>query len=373
MPKKAAKKTSAKKVPAKKTVTKPVKKAAPKVVKKVAAKKDIKKKVAAKPVKKPVKEVNKPVKKIVAKKIAPKKEVKKIAPQKKEIAKKEVAKKEILKAEEKKSSLAKTILAKHSIKKNKAEKEAEAPKVDAKKDMMQKGIIVRKSDGKNKITFKIGDYAVYPSHGIGKIIDIEKTNILNQEFKCYLMFFEKEKLTIKIPMNSAEKIGLRSLISRDQMDEVFSILRSGVKKLKGMWSRRAQEYETKINSGDIILLAEVLRDLTRDIEDSERSYSERIIYETAIYRLAAEYSVIYAIPFEEAKDKIITIAKDKLGSEPRTMQKDEFDEFDLDEKGVKGEDEDEESEDEDEEEEEDDDFDYDDDEDDDAPRKKRKK
>ncbi len=224
------------------------------------------------------------------------------------------------------------------------------------------------------MTFKVGDYAVYPSHGVGKIVGIEKTTILGQDFSCYLMLFEREKLTIKIPMNSAEKIGLRTLISKSQMDEVFVILRSGVKKLKGMWSRRAQEYETKINSGDIILLAEVLRDLTRDIEDSERSYSERIIYETAIYRLASEYSVIYGVSFEEAKDKVTVTAKDKLNSESKTAQKDEFDEFDIE--GEENEDEeDEENEDEDEDEEdEDDDFDYgDDDDDDDAPKKRKKK
>jgi CarD family transcriptional regulator len=353
MPKKAAKKIAPKKVAAKKTkpvvTKKPVKKAAPKPVKKVAPKKVVKKVEPKKIVKKPAKKI----------------EQKKITPAKKEI--KETKKEEILP----RGSLAKTILAKHSTKKSKAEKEAEEAKVEVKKDMMQKGIIVRRSDGRNKITFKVGDYAVYPSHGIGKIVDIEKTIILNQEFKCYLMYFEKEKLTIKIPMNSAEKIGLRGLISKDQMDEVFVILRSGVKKLKGMWSRRAQEYETKINSGDIILLAEVLRDLTRDIEDSERSYSERIIYETAIHRLACEYSVIYGIPFEEAKEKIVTIAKDKLGSETRSNQKDEFDEFDL-EKGSDSEDDDEEENEDEEDEDEDDDFDYDDD-DDDAPKKKKRK
>src|SRR3989338_4965535 len=194
--------------------------------------------------------------------------------------------------------------------------------------------IIKKFDDRprtdrSKITFKVGDYAVYPSHGVGKIIGIEKTAILNQEHNCYLMNFEKEKLSIKIPIDSAARIGLRPLISKSQMDEVFSILRSGIKKLKGMWSRRAQEYETKINSGDIILLAEVLRDLTRDVEESERSYSERIIYETAIHRLASEYAVIYGINVDEAKEKIITTAKDKLGSEAKAAQKDEFDEFDL--------------------------------------------
>lgn len=272
-----------------------------------------------------------------------------------------------------KKSLAKTILAKTSGKEKESgkEKKSKTARVEKKTHPNQKAIIVKKSESHGKITFKIGDYAVYPSHGVGKIIDIEKTSIVGQDFSCYLMYFEKEKLNIKIPINSAEKIGLRSLISKSQMDEVFSILRSGIKKLKGMWSRRAQEYETKINSGDIMLLAEVLRDLTRDIEDSERSYSERIIYETAIYRLASEYVVIYGVSLEEAKEKIITTARDKLTSEFKPAQKDEFDEFDP-ENGDDDEDDEEESGDE-EDEEEDDFGDYDDENDDESPKKSKKK
>ena len=115
-----------------------------------------------------------------------------------------------------------------------------------------------------------------------------------------MIYFDREKLTIKIPTNKVEKFGIRPLVSKEKMNEVFSILRSGVKKMKGMWSRRAQEYETKINSGDIVMLAEVLRDLTRDIEDSERSYSERIIYESALNRLAFEFSVVEGIPLDKA-------------------------------------------------------------------------
>lgn len=388
---KVVKKILSKKAPVKKPIV-----AQKKVTKKPVTKKTVAKKPLAKASKKPLaKASKKPVKAVVKKKavapkavkkpekkIAIKKVVKEKSPKKpakilvkdKEVKGKKSAEKKVEKKPAATKSLAKTILAKHFTKTGKLSREAaaaEAEKAPApKNEALQRAIIVRKSDGKNKTTFKIGDFAVYPSHGIGQIIDIEKTIILNQEFKCYLMYFEREKLTIKIPMNSAEKIGLRSLISKEQMDEVFAILRSGVKKLKGMWSRRAQEYETKINSGDIILLAEVLRDLTRDIEDSERSYSERIIYETAIHRLANEYSVIYGIALEEAKEKIVTIAKDKLGSETRVAQKDEFDEFDID--SADSEDEDEEEEDEDEEEE-DDDFDYDDDEDDDAPKKRKKK
>ena len=145
--------------------------------------------------------------------------------------------------------------------------------------------------------------------------------------------------------------------------------------MKGMWSRRAQEYETKINSGDIIMLAEVLRDLTRDIEDSERSYSERIIYETAIFRLACEYSAIYGVAFETARDKITLTAKDKLESDSKSSTKnDDFDDFDKVKKTIDPEEEDEE----DEEEEEEDDFNYeyneddDFDDDDEKPRKKKK-
>ena len=200
---------------------------------------------------------------------------------------------------------------------------------------------------------------------------------MQQHISCYLIYFDRERLTIKIPTNKVEKFGIRPLVSKEQMSEVFSILRSGVKKMKGMWSRRAQEYETKINSGDIIMLAEVLRDLTRDIEDSERSYSERIIYETAIFRLACEYSAIYGVPFETARDKITITAKDKLESDSKSSTKDDdFDDFDKVKKSPDLEEEEEDDEDEEEEEEEDDfNYEYNEDEDfddDEKPRKKNK-
>ena len=183
---------------------------------------------------------------------------------------------------------------------------------------------------KNK-EFKSGDFAIYPTHGIGKILKNEKINIGSHKTQLLTMYFEKEKLTIKIPTSQINKIGMRHLVTKDKMEEVFEILRSGVKKLKGMWSRRAQEYENKINSGDITLLAEVLRDLTRDIEDGDRSYSERIIYETAIYRLSSEYSAIYNITFDDAKEKIISTAKNKISEIEKIKkdQKDDFDDFDM--------------------------------------------
>jgi CarD family transcriptional regulator len=283
----------------------------------------------------------------------PKKVVKKIA--KKEIKKQAIVKKPaqkvVKKAPEKKPE-------KKAVKK---EVKKEVVKEVIAKETVKKEVAKKEKDSKFG-GFKAGDHAFYPSHGVGKIIEIETIEIGGQKFNFLIMFFEKEKLTIKIPTTQIIKTGLRALISKSEMAEVFNILRSGVKKLKGMWSRRAQEYEAKINSGNIVLLAEVLRDLTRDIEDGDRSYSERIIYETAINRLALEYSVIENITFEEAKEKIISTAKNKLGiSEEAKETKNNFDdEFDLEEESE-------------EEDEDDEDEDDDDDEDGDKPKKRGRK
>ncbi len=352
-------------MPAKKN-KKPIKKAIKLKTKKIVAKNAKSGSKRAKIVKKPAKSAKKAV---LNKNI---KKDKKIAKKSKLIKKKAKIVKKLAKLIKKPKKIAKKITKiakKTNLDKN---KKTEKNLVQNKNETSK--IQDKKTIDKPKALFKIGEYVVYPSHGIGKVADIETMTVLNEEISCYLLYFEKEKLTVKIPVKNSEKIHLRSLVSKGQMDEVFSILRSGVKKLKGMWSRRAQEYETKINSGDIIMLAEVLRDLTRDIEDGERSYSERIIYETAVARLAAEYATIYSIDFEEAKAKVVITAKDKLGSEEKTPRRD--DDFEDDEKDHDNEDEDEDDEEDDEDEDLDDedleeDFD-DEDDDDDRPRKKRR-
>jgi CarD family transcriptional regulator len=318
------------------------------------------------------KKLSKTIKKIGAPKI--KKQIKKVV-EKKKIVKKDSKIKKVLKPiiEKKKplKKVAKTTIpvAKNNIKKTANKIEEKSKKIN---NLPKKKLSEPKPNN-----YSINSYVVYPSHGVGKIINIETTTVMQQSISCYLIYFEREKLTIKIPTNKAEKFGIRPLVSKEKMNEVFSILRSGVKKMKGMWSRRAQEYETKINSGDIIMLAEVLRDLTRDIEDSERSYSERIIYETAIFRLACEYSAIYGVSFESAQEKVTITAKDKLESDTKSSQKeDDFDDFDKIKKSENIEEEDEE--DEEEEDEEEDDFSYeyneddDFDDDDEKPRKKKK-
>jgi len=282
-----------------------------------------------------------------------KKAVKKIV---KKIVKKEIkeAPKKIVKKVEKKA--AKQVVEKTTPKKTETNKEI------VQKEITKNKVVKKESPKKEKDLkvggFKAGDHAFYPSHGVGKIIEIETIEIAGQNLSFLIMFFEKERLTIKVPSNQIVKTGLRALISKSEMEEVFNILKSGVKKMKGMWSRRAQEYEAKINSGNITLLAEVLRDLTRDIEDGDRSYSERIIYETAINRLSLEYSVIEGVPFEEAKEKIISTAKHKLGlsDEVKELKNNFDDDFDSEDESEEEEDED-----------------GDDDDDDDKPKRGRKK
>ena len=160
--------------------------------------------------------------------------------------------------------------------------------------------------------FKTGDFCVYKTHGVGRIKEIQEIKIATYVSNCYVVFFEKEKLTISVPVNQVTSGYLRKIGCKENMEEVFTILKNGTKKIKGMWSRRAKEYEEKINSGDVLLIAEVLRDLTRDIADADRSFSERMIYETAIYRLSSEYAIINKITLAEAEVKILEVSKEKI-------------------------------------------------------------
>lgn len=160
--------------------------------------------------------------------------------------------------------------------------------------------------------FKINDYCVYRTHGIAKIVDIQTVKIDSLEYKCYVLYFEREKLTLTIPFKYKDTNELRKLATMEDMEKIFDILKNSQKKIKGMWSRRAKEYEEKINSGNIFDIAEVLQDLIRDVNDADRSYSERVIYETAIYRLASEFAAIKKIPYKEAETYILDIAKEKI-------------------------------------------------------------
>lgn len=155
--------------------------------------------------------------------------------------------------------------------------------------------------------FAVGDYVVYPAHGVGLIEGIETQTIAGMQVTLYGIHFEKERLRLKVPVFKAKTAGLRKLSSADRMQDALSTLKGRAKIRRVMWSRRAQEYETKINSGDPIAIAEVLRDLKRSNDDSEQSYSERQIYQSALERLAREVAAVESISEGEATKRLETM------------------------------------------------------------------
>ena len=154
------------------------------------------------------------------------------------------------------------------------------------------------------LTFNAGEYVVYPTHGVGKVSDITKQNIAGTELEMLIVNFDKDKMTLRIPTAKISNVGLRKIADEKTMDEAFNTLKGKAKIRKIMWSRRAQEYENKINSGNPVAIAEVIRDLYRSENIAEQSYSERQIYEQAVERLASEVSIYSNCSIDEANKKL---------------------------------------------------------------------
>jgi CarD family transcriptional regulator len=159
----------------------------------------------------------------------------------------------------------------------------------------------------DNINFSEGDYVVYPAHGVGQVEGIETHVIGGAEVSLYAINFEKERMRLKIPVMRAQASGLRRLSTGPSLDSALQTLKGRARIRRTMWSRRAQEYEMKINSGDPIAIAEVLRDLKRSNDDTEQSYSERQIYESALERLAREVAAVEKITEAQACDKLENI------------------------------------------------------------------
>jgi len=140
--------------------------------------------------------------------------------------------------------------------------------------------------------FRAGDHVVYPTHGVGQVQGIEEVPVAGQSLKVIVVTFEENRMTLKVPMAKAASSGLRKLASDKVMGEAMDTLRGRARIKRTMWSRRAQEYEQKINSGDPIAIAEVVRDLHRNAGQPDQSFSERQIYELALDRLAAEVGAL---------------------------------------------------------------------------------
>ena len=157
------------------------------------------------------------------------------------------------------------------------------------------------------VPFNAGEYVVYPTHGVGKVSDITKQTIAGSELELLVVNFAKDKMTLRIPTAKIQNVGLRKISDEKTMAEAFETLKGKAKVRKVMWSRRAQEYENKINSGNPVAIAEVIRDLYRSENLAEQSYSERQIYEQAVERLASEVSVYNNCTMEEANAKLNNI------------------------------------------------------------------
>ena len=142
------------------------------------------------------------------------------------------------------------------------------------------------------LSFDVGDYVVYPKHGVGRVVDLQSTNIAGMSLELYVLRFEKERMTLRVPVNKVEAIGMRKLSSDKTLKEAMQTLTGKPKVKRTMWSRRAQEYEAKINSGDLVSIAEVTRDLFRPEDQPEQSYSERQLYEKALARMAREVAAV---------------------------------------------------------------------------------
>jgi CarD family transcriptional regulator len=143
-----------------------------------------------------------------------------------------------------------------------------------------------------KHEFKANDHVVYPTHGVGKIMKIEEQEVAGMKLELFVITFEKDKMTLRVPTTKAKAVGMRKLSSNDVVTNALNTLKGRARIKRTMWSRRAQEYEAKINSGDLVAIAEVVRDLHRASGQPEQSYSERQLYEQALARMAREVAAV---------------------------------------------------------------------------------
>jgi CarD family transcriptional regulator len=157
--------------------------------------------------------------------------------------------------------------------------------------------------------FVDGDYVVYPTHGVGKVERIATEEIAGHTLELIHITFDENRMTLRVPTTKARTAGLRKLASRKQFDDVLAVLKGRARIKRTMWSRRAQEYEAKINSGDPAAIAEVVRDLHRNAGQPDQSFSERQIYESALDRLAAEYAALEKIDKATAIERLIAHLK----------------------------------------------------------------
>ncbi|MDZ7822822.1 MAG: CarD family transcriptional regulator [Ahrensia sp.] len=174
--------------------------------------------------------------------------------------------------------------------------------------------------------FKTGEFIVYPAHGVGQVTAIEEQEIAGITLELFVIEFQKDKMRLKVPVAKALSIGMRKLSEDNFIDRALKVTQGRARVKRTMWSRRAQEYDAKINSGDLISIAEVVRDLYRAENQPEQSYSERQLYEQALDRMAREIVAVKKITDTEA----VRLIESNLNKGPKRGQKADGDADDID-------------------------------------------
>jgi CarD family transcriptional regulator len=169
----------------------------------------------------------------------------------------------------------------------------------------------KKSTARNG--FKTNEFIVYPSHGVGRITAIEEQEVAGFKLELFVISFEKDKMILRVPTGKAQSVGMRKLAEGEVVERALTTLTGRARIKRTMWSRRAQEYEAKINSGDLVAIAEVVRDLYRAETQPEQSYSERQLYEAALDRMVREIAAVRKVIDKEA----MKIIEERLAKSPR--------------------------------------------------------
>lgn len=188
--------------------------------------------------------------------------------------------------------------------------------------------------------FKTGEFVVYPAHGVGQITSIEEQEIAGTNLELFVIIFEQDKLTLRVPVPKVKSVGMRKLATDEDVARALKTVTGRARVKRTMWSRRAQEYEAKINSGDLDYISEVVRDLYRSDDQPEQSYSERQLFEQAMDRMSREISVVRKITLTEGEQVILKeLAKSpRRGVKPETTETEKPDEANKADVTTKGDD-----------------------------------
>jgi len=177
-------------------------------------------------------------------------------------------------------------------------------------------MVVKKTQ--TRLGFKTGEFVVYPAHGVGVIVSIEEQEVAGLVLELFVISFEQDKLTLRVPVAKIKSVGMRKLAEEELVNQALTTVTGRARVKRTMWSRRAQEYEAKINSGDLIAISEVVRDLYRSDEQPEQSYSERQLFEQAMDRMSREIGVVNRLTLTEA----VQLIEKNLAKSPRRTKAD---------------------------------------------------